>query len=317
MPISRSNRNKFIAITLGDPGGVGPEVIAKSLNDSKITGLARFIIIGDYSAYSSFAKNIPSGCAFIDTNSLKNAKPAIGSPNRLNARASLDYLDLAIKLLKERSVCGLVTGPVCKESIRDCNNNFVGHTEYLAENFNIKDYGMFFSVDNIRTIVVTRHIPLKDVPKSVTKKKVYIATKLGFNALKGFFGIKRPKIAVCGLNPHAGEGGKIGDEESKVIIPAMQRLKKDGILVDGPFASDTVFTPNVICAYDLVVAMYHDQGLIGLKTMHFNKLVNMTVGLPFIRTSPAHGTAFNIAGKNKVDPASMKEAIRLCATFAK
>ncbi len=311
------SKNKMIAITLGDPGGVGPEVIAKALKRDEIKSLANFIIIGDWSLYSKYSARIPTGCGFIDTKSLNGKNFKIGEASKITGQAAFDYLNLAIKLLKEKTANGLVTGPVCKESIRGCSSNFIGHTEYLAESFKIKKFGMFFSAGDVRTIVVTRHIPLKDVCKEVTQEKIITAAKLTDEALVKFFEIKRPKIAVCGLNPHAGEGGKIGDEETKVIIPAMKKIKAFGINVEGPFAADTIFTPNVISKYDCVMAMYHDQGLIGLKTMHFNKLVNITVGLPFIRTSPAHGTAFNIAGKNIADPTSMSEAIRLAAKLAK
>jgi len=182
--------------------------------------------------------------------------------------------------------------------------------------FNKKIFGMLFVVNNTKMIIATRHIPLKNVPKMITQALITSTVKLTHHALKLHFKISNPQIAICGLNPHAGEGGRIGNEETKIIIPALVKLKKQSINVQGPFPADTLFMSTNAKRYDALIAMYHDQGLGPLKTTHFNKLVNMTIGLPFIRTSPAHGTAFNIAGKNIADPTSLCEAIKLAARLS-
>jgi 4-hydroxythreonine-4-phosphate dehydrogenase len=175
---------------------------------------------------------------------------------------------------------------------------------------------MFVS-GTLKTVVVTRHIPLAEVPSAITETKVFQTIALTQHSLQRYFKIKNPKIAVCGLNPHAGEGGKMGGEEIEKISPAIQKAQSQGIDAQGPFPADTIFAAGIREKYDAIVAMYHDQGIIPPKTLSFSNLVNMTIGLPFIRTSPAHGTAFNIAGKNQADPASMEAAIRLAAQLSR
>jgi 4-hydroxythreonine-4-phosphate dehydrogenase len=193
---------------------------------------------------------------------------------------------------------------------------FPGHTEYLARAFDAKRVGMMFVSNRLKTIIVTRHIPLRRVHLNVTTKNVFDTICLAEKALKQHFRIRRPKLAVCGLNPHAGEKGEIGDEEITQIIPAIRKAKQKNIIVTGPLPADTLFAPERSNKYDAIIAMYHDQGLIPIKTLYFSELVNLTVGLPFIRTSPAHGTAFDIAGKNKADPSSMAAAIKLAAELS-
>jgi len=209
-----------------------------------------------------------------------------------------------------------VTAPVCKETICRFKPFFQGHTEFLSNAFGIKNVGMMFVAKNLRTILVTRHIPLGKVSKAINTQLVYETVSLANTTLKNQFRIKRPVIAVCGVNPHAGEGGTIGKEEINAVIPAIVKAKHNRINVQGPFAADTLFSPDISKRYDAVVAMYHDQGLIPVKTLYFTELVNLTVGLPFIRTSPAHGTAFDIAGKNRSNSSSMCEAIKLAVRLS-
>lgn len=307
MPTSKSN-SRVIGITVGDPGGIGPEVTAKALSRATIRRLARFVVIGDEEVC-----DLPRG-GNIDRYLVKGTGSAgarVGRISAANGRAALKYLDAAVSLLKTKRIDGLVTAPVSKEAIMKTDRTFIGHTEYLADAFDSPQVGMMFVSGPLRTIIVTRHIPLKDVPQAVTADAVLAALRLTDRALKKHFRLRRPRIAVCGLNPHAGENGKIGKEEQSVIIPALTRARRAGIAVEGPYAADTLFIPARLRDYDCVVAMYHDQGLIPVKTLAFDSVVNLTVGLPFVRTSPAHGTAFNIAGKNTADPASMVAAIRL------
>ena len=313
------SKRKIIGITLGDPCGIGPEVVAKSLaRVSSDFPAARFLLIGDetvfrrYSKSGAFKKNI----TFLDLKNFPQKNFTIGKSNPIAAKASLEYIDHAIQLLKRKKIDSLVTAPVSKESICASGVPFIGHTEFLAEAFQVKNLGMMFVAHDLKMILVTRHIPLKAVSRAINAKNVHEAIELLYLALKKYFRIIRPRIAVCGLNPHAGEAGTIGKEEKQKIIPAIQKAKEEGIKIFGPFSSDTLFVPQFSKEYDGIVAMYHDQGLIPLKALYFSSLVNLTVGLPFIRTSPAHGTAFNIAGCNKADPSSMIEAIKLAVQLS-
>lgn len=289
--MSKSSR-KTIGITLGDPCGIGPQVTAKALK--MLPRLrANIVMIGDQKGF------IP------------------GKPNPASARASLDYLNRAVELLKGNKISALVTAPVSKESISALGVSFEGHTEFLARAFKVKNFGMMFVTRPLKTILVTRHIPLNQVSEAINPRNIFETIQLISLSLRNQFRIKNPRIAVCGLNPHAGEGGMIGEEERTKIVPAIKRARKAGIDAFGPLAADTLFCGPVIRGYDAAVAMYHDQGLIAIKSLYFSKVVNLTVGLPFVRTSPAHGTAFDIAGKNKADPSSMLEAIKLAARLSK
>ena len=312
MPTLKS-RNKCIGITLGDPSGIGPEIVASALKKLSIRKLAHFKLIGDYSIYRRHATVQYKNCSFIDLKSIQPSQCRPGKPNNTTAQASLNALHTAVELYKQNKISALVTAPVCKGAIERIESSFVGHTEFLADAFGQKNVGMMFVADTLRTIIVTRHIPLGKVSEQINTSNIYDTIKLTHQSLKNTFKIKKPTIAVCGLNPHAGEGGMIGTEEIKKIIPAIKRGRQNKMDIHGPFAADTLFSPDIKHKFDAIVAMYHDQGLIPVKTLCFKKLVNLTIGLPFIRTSPAHGTAFDIAGQNKADPSSMCEAIKLAA----
>ena len=290
MPTSRSRIK--IGITLGDPRGIGAEVTDKALSHANILKLADFKIIGH--PQKSFSLTLRSA-----------------------GQLSLRYLQTAVELLKKNEINALVTAPVSKEAISLVDPSFQGHTEFLADAFGVKNVGMLFVTDYLKTIIVTRHIPLNEVSKTINQKNIFLTIELTHNVLQKQFRIRQPRLAVCGLNPHAGEGGTIGKEEIEKIIPAIKNAQRKRMNVQGPFAADTLFTSDRIRSYDAVVAMYHDQGLIPIKTLAFRKAVNVTIGLPFIRTSPAHGTAFDIAGRNKADPSSMIEAIKLAVSLAK
>lgn len=295
---------------MGDPCGIGPEITAKALQDPEIQKLACFTVIGPSKVFQSCqwplerveAVDVP------ETAALNFIPGQWGSESGL---AALSTLRKSVELLKSGALEALVTAPLSKEAVHVHDSSFQGHTEFLAEAFGVKDVGMMFVGPDVKTIIVTRHIPLKDVSSAVTHQDVLSTIKLSHEALKNLFGVKHPVIGVCGLNPHAGENGLMGKEEIQTIIPAMQEARSLGIDARGPFPADTLFSRDIGKSYDIIVAMYHDQGLIPVKTLSLKKLVNVTVGLPVIRTSPAHGTAFDIAGKNMADPSSMKEAIKL------
>lgn len=308
-----------IGITLGDPCGIGPEITAKALADEHIQQLADFIIIGDRRVYDFYQKTSSANLTFHDFDSIKN----FSSPNDLSfeerGTASYQYLETGISLLKNDSIDGIVTAPVNKQAIIASGvKDFRGHTELFARAFNAKRVEMMFVGGPYKTIIATRHIPLNEITHFLNAQEILETITLAHSCLQKMFRIKDPKIALCGINPHAGEGGKIGDEESTLIIPAIKKGVENGINVSGPFAADTLFIPSNAGQYDLIIAMYHDQGLTPIKALYFTKLVNLTIGLPFIRTSTAHGTAEDIAGQNKADPSSMLEAIKLaCSLTAK
>jgi len=294
---SRSNK-RVVAVTMGDPKGIGPEVVRKALVQMTLLKKGRFIVIGD--------KRILGG--------IHPSVEVLDVPYKSAGEGSLKFLDKAIDLIKRGTVDALVTAPLCKEAVSRFHRNFVGHTEYLAQAFEVKNYDMMFIAPQMRLTIVTRHVPLKDVPKLITQKAVFGSIALMAKTLKDKFKIKDPEIAVLGLNPHAGEGGLLGLEDSKHILPAVAQANARGINAKGPFPADTFFAFQK--PFDGVIAMYHDQGLAPLKGLYMKELVNFTAGLPFVRTSPSHGTAFDIAGKNKADPSSMAVALKLACQLA-
>jgi 4-hydroxythreonine-4-phosphate dehydrogenase len=314
--MSRSS-NKSIGITLGDPAGIGAEVTAKALVNPTLRRAARFTIIGDECLFRKYFPVRYKNCTFIDVGYLRAGEFQIGRPSRLTGKTSLTYLQTAIDLVKRGQLSALVTAPVCKEAIGKTIPSFHGHTEFLAAAFHVKDIGMMFVSGPLRVLLVTRHIPLAQVSREITSDIVLRAIRSADAALKNHFCLQNPLIGVCGLNPHAGEGGTLGREEIKYIIPAIKRARAAGIKVEGPFSADTIFYPANSKRFDALLAMYHDQGLIPVKTLYFRKLVNLTIGLSFVRTSPAHGTAFDIAGKHRADASSMIEAINLAIQLAR
>lgn len=300
---------------MGDPSGIGPEVVAKALSNPLIYQLARFKIIGNKEIYKQYAKKLSPYCSFIHAGDLALSRWKGGCVNPLSGADSLMYLEKAVQLLKNKEIDALVTAPVSKEAIARGNSSFVGHTEFLARSWDVKNVGMMFVSGALRVVLATRHIPLKEVSHTLNRHLIFETIQLTYAVLQELFKIKNPVIAVCGLNPHAGESGLLGKEEIKKIIPAIKKAQKRKWRVEGPFSADSLFVPSIVKRYDAVVAMYHDQGLIPVKTLFFSKLVNLTIGLPFIRTSPAHGTAFDIVGKNMADCSSMLEAIKLAAAL--
>ncbi len=299
---------------MGDPSGIGPAIILKSITELK--GLADFVIIGDKWVFNQTLGPRSRGaldCQFIDLNNVTRNNFSYGKVKAEYGKASIEYLDQAMELIKNSRIDCLVTCPVSKEAISLAGfDKFSGHTEYLAACTNIKDFAMMLLNEKLKISLVTRHIPLKDVPLSLSSQVIYKTIFLTYRSLKELFLIKNPRIVVCGLNPHASDNGLLGGEENKIIRPALEHLKKIIKNIEGPLPADVAVLKAAQRKYDCLIAMYHDQALIPLKISGAYTGVNLTLGLPFIRTSPLHGTAFDIAGKlNLADPTSLIESIKL------
>jgi len=324
----------IIAITMGDPSGIGPEVIAKTLGEGRIYDICRPIVIGDAKIMAGAAKLAPKNLQVnsveviaqggfrlgaIDVLDLKNIdidSLQRGKVDRDSGRAAVEYVQRAIDLAIKGEVDGIATAPLNKEAMNLAGFSYPGHTEILAETTRSKNYAMMLLAGPLRVVHVTTHTSLRQACDRVKKERVATTIRLTDRAMKDL-GIAKPRIAVAGLNPHAGEGGLFGTEDVDEIAPAVQECRSEGILAEGPFPPDTVFLRGKRGEFDAVVAMYHDQGHIPVKMLGFEEGVNVTIGLPIIRTSVDHGTAFDIAWKGVADPRSMVEAIRIAAEMAK
>ena len=367
-----------IAVTMGDPAGVGPEVVVKALADPVLRRRARFVVFGmnellsyaaDLAEIEPFwfrlqhdspraAYALTHDVVVLDYDEYSMLGASIHQPTKQGGQASIRFIEDAIAAaLKptyaEGRVDAVVTAPISKTSWKLAGfRRFPGHTELFAHRTKARRHAMLFHAPSIalpgvaasaahaphaphasapqdqtttpsapsrtrpfNVILATIHLPLMDVRNVLTIGKVYDPIDLGNQALRDL-GVDKPRIAVCGLNPHAGEEGLFGDEEQRLITPAIEMARQHGIDAHGPFPADTLFTPRNLARYDLFVAMYHDQGLIPVKMLAFDSAVNMTLGLPVIRTSPDHGTAFDIVGQNKADPGSMKSALHLAIDSA-
>jgi len=309
-----SNR-PTIGISMGDPSGVGSEVIAKAIRDPKIRKLGKIVVIGDRFVFSktlAFNSRLKN-CELIDLRNVPRKEFSFGKIRPIFGKAAIEYLNCALNLLKKRGIDCLVTAPISKEAINLAGYHYSGHTEYFKTKTKCKKIAMMFVAGDLKVTLVTRHLSLKRAIGLLNPEKIFEAILLTHDSLKKNFRIKNPRIGICALNPHAGEGGLLGKEEQKIILPAIKKAKRRHKNVFGPFAADTIFHQALNNKFDAVIAMYHDQALIPLKTLFLNKAVNVTLGLPFVRTSPSHGTAFDIAGKNIADASSMKESIKLAA----
>jgi len=324
------NPNKpRIGITLGDLNGIGPEVIIKALADNRITTMATPVIYGSAKVLSFYKKllNIEEfnytqvkakGQFALKSINIVNCwedqiEIVPGKPSKEAGRASYLALKQACEELKEGMIDAMVTAPIDKHSIHHDEFRFKGHTEYLTQFFGATESLMFLVSDTLKVGLVTEHLPLKDVPAAITKERIEAKLKLMDQSLRKDFGIVKPKIAVLGLNPHAGDNGLIGAEDDQLIRPVIQDQRNKGRLVSGPFPADGFFGSAQYLKFDGVLAMYHDQGLIPFKSIAFENGVNFTAGLPVVRTSPDHGTGYSLAGKNQASEASLREAIyRAC-----
>lgn len=330
---SNAVRRPLIGITMGDPSGIGAEVIVKALADPDIRSLGRFLIYGVDEVLSAAAdaagirpfwfkldhaapRRVDSGVVVLDHGEYEAGFWVNPRPTCEGGVMSLRFLDEAITDAKSDSIEAIVTAPINKTSWKLAGCRYPGHTEKLADAFGVKRVTMAFVADDFRVALASAHIGYFELRNEFTIGLVFQPIDLLHSALQDLFGIERPLIAVAGLNPHAGEDGRFGDEEKRIIEPAIQMARNAGIEVEGPFPADTLFIPQRRTRYDGFVVMYHDQGLIPVKMLAFDRSVNVTLGLPILRTSPDHGTAFDIAGTNSADPGSMKEAIKLACEQA-
>ncbi len=328
------NTTPTLAITMGEPAGIGAEVIVKALADPQVRGLARFVIYGlneqltysaDLAEIEPFWWRVEAGRAVpddrdvlvVDFDEFSILGSTIRQPSKIGGQASLKFVQAAVEAALAGRVHAVVTAAISKESWRLAGSRFPGHTELLAKMCKAPRYAMMFAGGPLRVALATIHLPLFEVRHRFTIGCVFTPIDLMNEALRDWFGLPRPRIAVCGLNPHAGESGQFGDEEQRIITPAITMAREGGIDVDGPFPADTLFRRAVAGQFDGVVAMYHDQGLIPVKLLAFDESVNLTLGLPIVRTSVDHGTAFDIVGRNQANPGSMKCAIRMAARIAR
>ena len=344
-----------IGITMGDPAGVGAEVIVKALRDPEIRKLGRFVIFGfnELLAYCADLAEIEPfwwrdqhehirpydhDVVVLDYDEFSFLGMDVKAPSKQGGLASMKFILDAVEAAKRNQIDAIVTAPICKESWKMAGYiRWPGHTELLAEKTNARRWAMMFAANprtpaprsanngtaslfaahkGLRVVLCSIHEPLFELRHSFKIGSVFDPIDLAHRALREWFGVENPRIAVCGLNPHAGENGMFGDEEKRVIEPAILMAQQLGMDIQGPFSADTIFVRAAQGAFDLVVAMYHDQGLIPVKLLDFHGSVNLTLGLPIVRTSVDHGTAFDIVGKNKADAGSMKAAISMACEIA-
>jgi 4-hydroxythreonine-4-phosphate dehydrogenase len=332
----------LIGVSMGDPWGIGPEVVVKALARPELRAAARFVVFGmhetlayaaDRAELNPFWWRVPyeqgprvaSGVLLADFDDLDvPTAPAERGPDAACGVASMRFVEEGVRHLRAGTIDALVTAPISKTSWRLAGYKFAGHTELLAQRFETRRVTMMFVADELRVALASVHIPLFELRHRFTIGLVHQPIDLLAAALRDWFGVEAPHIGVLGLNPHAGEGGLLGDEEARIIEPAITMARNGGIRVSGPLPPDTAFVPEVAGRFDGLVAMYHDQGLIPIKMQAFHSAVNVTLGLPpimpqglpAVRTSPDHGTAFDIAGKNRAHPGSMIESIRLAIRMA-
>ncbi len=329
--IMKAGREKpIIGITTGDINGVGPELIVKTLVDNRITKFCTPVIYGSARVVLKYKKILESEeFNFLQIKSMQEINPKKinlincwqedievnpGKPTAESGKYAWISLKMAVDHLKQQLIDGLVTAPLAKSAMQQEGESFPGHTEYIAQAVGAKDYLMLLVSEKLKVGLVTGHIPLFKVKDTLSTELLLTKFNVLESSLKKDFGIVKPKIAILGLNPHAGEDGLLGEEEKLIIQPVMEQLKNKGKLAWGPFSADGFFGAGHYTKFDAVLAMYHDQGLIPFKTLAFESGVNYTAGLPVVRTSPDHGTAYSLAGKGTVDESSFREAIfKACA----
>ena len=333
MPNRPTRQRPLLAVTMGDAAGIGPEVIVKALASPVVWRVCRPIVIGSVPVLQREARRLSSSLTVVPMQAEHGRGPAIrsdhipvfdplktplgriraGRPAQGPGAASVEFIKTAVRWAQSGCVSGMVTAPINKEALHLAGYPYPGHTELLAELTGTKQVGMMLMGGPLKILFVTTHLALRDVPGALTTPRVLQAIRLAHRAMKDYFRIPRPRIGVAALNPHAGEHGLFGREEQDCIAPAVRLARRARIQASAPLPADTLFGAAVRGAYDVVVAMYHDQGLIPLKTVAFGRCVNVTVGLPIIRTSVDHGTAYDIVGKGKADPQSLVEAIKLAS----
>lgn len=320
------NKKIIVGITQGDSNGIGYEVIIKALSDPRILDQFTPVIYGSSKLFGFYRKTIPE-IEQMDTNAITSASQAHdkrinivnclsdntyaepGQATAESAKGAILSLETAVKELKEGKIDVLVTGPINKKAMAGEGFGFPGHTEYIQNAFDTQDVAMFMVSHRLKLAVVTGHIPLKDVANQITEERILSKLRLLKDSLQRDFTVDNPRIAVLSLNPHSGDGGLLGTEEQDIIIPAIKKATEEGINAFGPFSPDGYFGLNHYEHFDATLAMYHDQGLSPFKSLSFEDGVNYTAGLPIVRTSPDHGTAYEMAGRDQADPRSMRAAI--------
>ena len=331
--VARSWRPR-LAITMGDPAGVGPEIIVRALDEPSIARHSQLLVVGDASVMEAAVRCVGSRVQVRRIRDLAGAKSERGMLNVVDlgnlpwstfktgqidsraGKASYEYVHVAIDMALAGEVDGIVTAPIHKQAMRLAGYHYPGHTEILAERSGTEHFAMLFVAGSLNVILVTIHCSMREALNSINAELVLEKIGLADQAMRAM-GIAKPRIAVAGVNPHAGEGGRFGDEETVVLEPAIGLARAAGIDATGPYPPDTVFYRARRGEFDIVVSMYHDQGLIPVKLNGFAEGVNVTCGLPFVRTSPDHGTAFDIAWRGIADPRSMISAIKLAIRLAK
>jgi 4-hydroxythreonine-4-phosphate dehydrogenase len=320
-----------IGITMGDPAGIGPEIVVKALSNPALRAMARLLVLGDPGAIGAIveahpdltlreigetngAGERPAVVDVLPTSRLNPARLRPGAPTLEGGEAMVAAIVRAVQLALEGELDGLVTAPISKALMQRAGHAYEGHTQLLAHLTGAREVVMMLAGERLRVTLVTIHCSLREVPRLLTEEAVLRTLEITHRGLRSDFGIQSPRLAVAALNPHAGEEGLFGDEEERIILPAVRGARFRGIDADGPIPADTVFVKAASGAFDAVVCMYHDQGLIPLKLLHFSDGVNVTLGLPIVRTSVDHGTAYDIAGTGTADPSSLEAAVRT-ATF--
>ncbi|MBW1701269.1 MAG: 4-hydroxythreonine-4-phosphate dehydrogenase PdxA [Deltaproteobacteria bacterium] len=320
---------------MGDPAGIGPEIIVKALGNRDIYGFCRPVVLGDSEVLSSTilkasqnmslhtitspseAEAVPGRIDLLAISGLRDQAVLPGKPTVEGGNAMVEYVIKAVDMCMNGLLGAMVTCPISKVLMHRAGYLYDGHTQLIAHLTNTDAYVMMLAGERLRVALVTIHCALKDVPDILNMEMVYETIRITARALRDDFGLENPYIAVAALNPHAGEEGLFGSEEEEIISPAVGRARDNGLNVVGPFPSDTLFYKAASGQFDAVVAMYHDQGLIPLKLLHFSDAVNVTLGLPIIRTSVDHGTAYDIAGTWQADASSLKAAIKMAARMVK
>lgn len=324
----------LIGITLGDPAGVGPEVTVKALSEEYVREWCRPVVLGDMGVVQDAvhrsgldlpvepvdraleSASAPGVIPVLPESNLSEEDRVPGTPTPAGAHAAARYIETGAGMALDGRIQALVTAPISKEQLQLAGRPFPGHTDLLAHVAGGVKVVMMLAGPTLRVVLVTIHVAYRDVPGLLTVEKIVETARITNDSLKRFFGIPHPRLAAAGLNPHAGEGGLFGNEESTTILPAVEQARQEGIDLTGPYPPDTLFFRAANGEFDAVVCMYHDQGLIPLKLLHFKDGVNITLGLPFIRVSVDHGTAFDIAGKGLADHTSMLAAIKTASEMA-
>ncbi len=320
-----------IAVTLGDINGIGPEVAVRAAVADRLPAGVRCVLVGDAAAVGVAARRVRAAmpavirhpeeafrgpCAVWTPPASPRLTPCPGRVRADAARAAASWIAAAVRGCLAGEFDAMVTAPICKEGLARAGIPFPGHTEMIAGLTSTRRFAMMLCGGGLRVVLATRHIPLRDVPRAVTRAAVVESARMASEALP-WLGVRAGGVAVCGLNPHAGDGGALGREEIEVVGPAIRALQRRGLPVTGPYPADTVFHEARAGRHAAVVALYHDQGLAALKTVAFDEGVNVTLGLPIVRTSPDHGTAFGIAGRGVASASSMSAALRLAADLAR